>query len=275
MKRTLLLILTCLAVMTIKAQDQKIYTSDDAAKDKSITPPVFKLYTDGQLHVKDSIVGYLPDEVQWMLKNYRRPTDIPSKVDVRISYVVEKDGKLSNIQIIKYKNEDASKITPPSSLKTEVQRLLGTMKKWTPAKKQGRAIRFKNVSYIYLREYALALKERKNYDKAIKELKEAEKTGIYEVVEEFPTFPGGASALYEWIQKNQKKPEGDKIGRCYVNFIVEKDGSLSEIKVMRSAGDEKLDEEAVRLMKTMPRWNPGKLRGKYVRCRFRLAIPFK
>jgi len=207
--------------------------------------------------------------------NYRKPTDVPSSVSVKISYVVEKNGKLSNIKINEYDLKNASTTTIPSSFKTEIQRLFGTMKKWTPAKKQGRAIRFKNVSYIYLREYALALKERKDYDKAIKELKEAEKTGVYEVVDEFPTFPGGASALYEWIQKNQKKPEGDKIGRCYVNFIVEKDGSLSEIKVVRSAGDEKLDEEAVRLMKTMPRWNPGKLRGKYVRCRFRLAIPFK
>ena len=99
MKRTLLLILTCLAVMTIKAQDQKIYTSDDAAKDKTITPPVFKLYTDGQLHVPDPVVGNLPYEVQWFVMNYRKPTDVPARVDVQISYVVEKDGKLSNIKI--------------------------------------------------------------------------------------------------------------------------------------------------------------------------------
>ncbi len=274
MKRTLLLIFTCLAVMNIKAQDQKIYTSDDAAKDKSITPPVFKLYTDGQLQVKDSIVGYLPDEVQWMVKNYRKPADVPARVVVEISYVVEKDGKLSNIKIDKYNPYYESTTIPPSSFKSEIQRLLGSMRKWTPAKKQGRAIRFKNESNLYLMEYALALKERKDYEKSLKELREAEKTGIYEFVDKPPTFPGGASALYEWIQKNQKKPE-DKIGRPIVNFIVEKDGSLSEIKIMRSAGDKILDEEAIRLMKTMPRWNPGKLDGEYVRCRFTLAIPFK
>ena len=88
--------------MTIKAQDQKIYTSDDAAKDKTITPPVFKLYTDGQLHVPDPVVGNLPYEVQWFVMNYRKPTDVPARVDVQISYVVEKDGKLSNIKIDKY-----------------------------------------------------------------------------------------------------------------------------------------------------------------------------
>ena len=103
MKRTLLLILTCLAVMTIKAQDQKIYTFVDAVKDESITLPVFKLYADGQLHVTDPVVGNLPEEVQWFVKNYRKPADVPSKVNVEISYVVEKDGKLSNIQIKKYR----------------------------------------------------------------------------------------------------------------------------------------------------------------------------
>jgi TonB family protein len=281
MKRTLLLILTCLAVMTIKAQDQKIYTSDDAAKDKSITPPVFKLYTDGQLHVTDPVVGNLPYEVQWFVMNYRKPADVPSKVHVYISYVVEKDGKLSNIKINKYKPESGSLTTPPSSFNSEIQRLLGTMKKWTPAKKQGRALRYKMESRLYLFDYAKALKEHEDYKKSLKDLEESRKEeeskkgDVYEFVDEYPSYPEGASALYEWIQKNQKKPEDNKIGRCILNFIVEKDGSFSEIKVVRSSGDEKLDEEAIRLMKTMPRWIPGKRNGKSVRCRFTLPISFK
>ena len=116
--------------MTIKAQDQKIYTFVDAVKDESITPPVFKLYADGQLHVTDPVVGNLPYEVQWFVKNYRKPADVPSKVHVEISYVVEKDGKLSNIQINEYKPGYESITTPPSSFKSEIRRLLGSMKKW-------------------------------------------------------------------------------------------------------------------------------------------------
>ena len=84
MKRTLLLILTCLAVMTIKAQDQKIYTFVDAVKDESITLPVFKLYADGQLHVTDPVVGNLPYEVQWFVKNYRKPADVNISQDTRV-----------------------------------------------------------------------------------------------------------------------------------------------------------------------------------------------
>ena len=281
MKRTLLLILTCLAVMTIKAQDQKIYTFVDAIKDESITLPVFKLYTDGQLHVTDPVVGNLPEEVQWFVKNYRKPADVPSKVNVEISYVVEKDGKLSNIQINEYKPGYESITTPPSSFKSEIRRLLGSMKKWMPAKKQGRAIRYKRESSLYLFDYAKVLKEREDENKALKESEDSEilweesnKNKVYDFVEEMPSFPGGLEAMFEWIQRNQKKPEGDPIGRCILKFVVEKDGSLSGIRVVRSSGNEKLDEESIRLVKTMPRWNPGKQNGENVRCRFTLDIPF-
>ena len=281
MKRTLLLILTCLAVMTIKAQDQKIYTFVDAVKDESITLPVFKLYADGQLHVTDPIVGNLPEEVQWIVKNYRKPADVPSKVDVEISYVVEKDGKLSNIQINEYKPGYESITTPPSSFKSEIRRLLGSMKKWMPAKKQGRAIRYKRESSLYLFDYAKVLKEREDENKALKESEDSEiiweesnKYKVYDFVEEMPSFPGGLEAMFEWIQRNQKKPEGDPVGRCILKCVVEKDGSLSGIRVVRSSGNEKLDEESIRLVKTMPRWNPGKQNGENVRCRFTLDIPF-
>ena len=281
MKRTLLLILTCLAVMTIKAQDQKIYTFVDAVKDESITLPVFKLYADGQLHVTDPVVGNLPEEVQWFVKNYRKPADVPSKVHVEISYVVEKDGKLSNIQINEYKPGYESITTPPSSFKSEIRRLLGSMKKWMPAKKQGRAIRYKMESSLYLFDYAKVLKEREDENKALKESEDSEiiweesnKNKVYDFVEEMPSFPGGLEAMIEWIQRNQKKPEGDPVGRCILKCVVEKDGSLSGIRVVRSSGNEKLDEESIRLVKTMPRWNPGKQNGENVRCRFTLDIPF-
>ena len=273
--------MTCLAVMTIKAQDQKIYTFVDAIKDESITLPVFKLYADGQLHVTDPVVGNLPEEVQWFVKNYRKPADVPSKVDVEISYVVEKDGKLSNIQINEYKPGYESITTPPSSFKSEIRRLLGSMKKWMPAKKQGRAIRYKRESSLYLFDYAKVLKEREDENKALKESEDSEilweesnKNKVYDFVEEMPSFPGGLEAMFEWIQRNQKKPEGDPVGRCILKFVVEKDGSLSGIRVVRSSGNEKLDEESIRLVKTMPRWNPGKQNGENVRCRFTLDIPF-
>jgi TonB family protein len=224
--------------------------------------------------VTDHVVGNLPEEVQWFVKNYRKPADVPSKVDVEISYVVEKDGKLSNIKIDKYNPYYESTTIPPSSFKSEIQRLLGSMRKWTPAKKQGRAIRYKMESSLYLFDYAKALKEREDYNKSLNELRESKPNEVHEIVDEYPSFPGGRDAMIEWIQKNQKIPEGSQSGRCILIFVVERDGSFSEIEVGRSSGDEKLDEEAIRLLKTMPRWTPGKLNGEKVRCRSILRIYF-
>lgn len=101
---------------------------------------------------------------------------------------------------------------------------------------------------------------------------------VMQIPEEMPKFPGGDKALIEFLQKNVKYPvEAQKKGvegRVVVNFVVEKDGSLTEIKTVRSV-DPLLDEEAVRVVSAMPKWEPGKQKGKPVRVRFNVPISFK
>ena len=101
---------------------------------------------------------------------------------------------------------------------------------------------------------------------------------IYDVVEEMPTFPGGQQKLLEYISENLKYPkELAEIcveGRIICSFIVERDGSLSNIKVERKV-DPFLDREALRLVKSMPRWKPGKQQGVPVRVRYLLPIKFR
>ena len=101
---------------------------------------------------------------------------------------------------------------------------------------------------------------------------------IYDVVEEMPTFPGGEQKLLEYISENLKYPkELAEIcvqGRVICSFIVERDGSLSNIKVERKV-DPFLDREALRLVKSMPRWKPGKQQGVPVRVRSLLPIKFR
>ena len=98
------------------------------------------------------------------------------------------------------------------------------------------------------------------------------------IPEEMPSFPGGVMALMEFLQKNVKYPvEAQKKGvqgRVLVSFVVEKDGSLSEIKTVKSV-DPLLDEEAVRVVKSMPKWEPGKQKGKAVRVKYNVPISFK
>lgn len=107
------------------------------------------------------------------------------------------------------------------------------------------------------------------------EIVEAE---IFKVVEEMPEFPGGAAKMMEYIQKNIKYPmmarESDIQGRVFVNFVVEPNGTITNVTVMRGIGGG-CDEEALRVVQSMPNWKPGKQRGSAVRCSFTVPIIFK
>lgn len=110
------------------------------------------------------------------------------------------------------------------------------------------------------------------------EEEEIEEAEIFLSVEEQPEFPGGAPKMLEYIQKNIKYPmmarESDIQGRVFVNFVVEPDGSISKVKVLRGIGGG-CDEEAVRVVESMPKWKPGKQRGTAVRVSFTVPIVFK
>jgi protein TonB len=101
---------------------------------------------------------------------------------------------------------------------------------------------------------------------------------IFTFVEEYPEFPGGEKALYEYIKNNIRYPEVARTsgitGTVYVQFVVEKDGSISDVKVLRGIGGG-CYEEAVRVVKSMPKWKPGKQRGQPVRVYYTLPIDFK
>lgn len=100
---------------------------------------------------------------------------------------------------------------------------------------------------------------------------------VYSLVEEAAQFPGGQEEMMKFIQDNRQYPDEAKSqnlhGRVIVSFIVEKDGSLSNVKVMRSLGSG-CDEEAVRVINSMPMWKPGKNSGKEVRTKMLVPITF-
>ena len=103
---------------------------------------------------------------------------------------------------------------------------------------------------------------------------------IYTVVEHEPEFPGGEDALIQWLGSNVKYPEAAKEkgleGTIFVTFVVEKDGSVSAVKVLNSKPETAiLEQEAVRVVHTMPKWKAGKSHGKKVRVQFNLPIVFR
>ncbi len=101
---------------------------------------------------------------------------------------------------------------------------------------------------------------------------------VFQVVEEMPEFPGGMEALLSYLGKNIKYPsmaqENNIQGRVIVEFVVNKDGSIVDPVVKRSI-DPSLDNEAMRVVKSMPKWKPGKQRGKPVRVRYTVPVLFR
>ena len=104
------------------------------------------------------------------------------------------------------------------------------------------------------------------------------KEEVFMVAEQMPEFPGGMKELLKFLQNNLKYPENamknNVQGRVIVQFVVEKDGTLTEFKVARSV-DPDLDAEALRVLQTMPKWKPGMQRGKIVRVKFTVPVSFK
>jgi periplasmic protein TonB len=105
----------------------------------------------------------------------------------------------------------------------------------------------------------------------------AEEVQIFMVVESMPAFPGGETALYKYLAENIKYPQMAKEsgiqGRVFVTFVVERDGSVTDVRVLRGIGGG-CDEEAIRVVQNMPRWTPGKQRGKSVRVQYNLPVKF-
>ena len=110
-------------------------------------------------------------------------------------------------------------------------------------------------------------------------VEEEEEEVVFVVVESMPEFPGGQQALFKYLSENVKYPviaqENGIQGRVICQFVVNKDGSIVDVEVVRSGGDPSLDKEAIRVIKSMPKWKPGKQRGKPVRVKYTVPVNFK
>lgn len=105
-----------------------------------------------------------------------------------------------------------------------------------------------------------------------------EENKVFDVVEQMPSYPGGNGALMQYLSKNIKYPvvaeENGIQGRVICTFVVEKDGSVTDVRVAKSV-DPSLDKEAVRVVSSMPKWIPGKQNGSAVRVKYTLPVTFR
>jgi protein TonB len=113
---------------------------------------------------------------------------------------------------------------------------------------------------------------------AIDEAPKEEETKVFDVVEQMPSFPGGDAELMKFLSTHIKYPvvaeENGIQGRVIATFVVERDGSITDVKVIKSV-DPSLDKEAIRVLKSMPKWIPGKQNGSTVRVKYTVPVTFR
>jgi len=177
------------------------------------------------------------------------------------------DGKVSTSEQLKAL--DKKEVDNITVMKNE-----GALKVYA---KQFNADTSNGILFINTKEY-VKNGEKKVVEVVVKAKKPEEAEKPFDVVEQMPEFPGGMPELMKFLQENVKYPEeamkNGIQGRVLIQFIVEKDGSISEAKVIKKV-NELLDAEALRVIGEMPKWTPGKQKGEAVRAKFTLPVTFR
>lgn len=194
-------------------------------------------------------------------QNIKYPVaDAQNKVEgfVLVSFIVEKNGMLTTVKALR---------GPSPAINDEAVRVVKLSPMWKPGLENGKPVR---VSYIS--QIAFHLKKTNQASASL-----TKKDAIYAMVAEPPHFTGGPDKFREFLNKNLKFPDemlNKKIeGTVVVQFIVEKDGALSEIKAIRGPGAGS-SEEAVRIMQLSPKWEPGYQNGEAVRVMMTTKVTF-
>ena len=227
--------------------------------------------------------------MKFLAKNIKYPAEAQQKGEqgrVMVQFVVGKDGKLSDIEIMR-------SISP--TLDAEAIRVIKAMPTWKPGTQRGQAVAVKYTIPISFRlqgskgddkpvasdiQVVSATKANNENSKPIPTdpVKDSNGEEVFMVVEKMPEFPGGTAELMKFLQQNIKYPEQarkDSIqGRVIVQFTIKKTGEVSNTTVIRSVSPE-LDAEAIRVINAMPLWTPGEQKGEPVNVKFTLPIQFR
>ncbi len=204
------------------------------------------VYNTAGIEVKPEFPGGMDAFFQYIGKTYNTPTSkdfLGGKVYV--TFVIEKDGKVSDIKVLRDVGFDSGK---------EAIRVLELCPKWTPGRQNGQNVRCTFSLPILLHGYVFNIKE----------------------VDVAPNYLGGFDRLSKLILENFNTPTSKEFkgGKVLISFTVEIDGSLSDIQIYKDLGFG-TGEEAVRVLKAFKNWIPAQKNGKNVRCNFGIPITLK
>ena len=250
--------LSALLVLAFLALGTQMVTIEqaEASTTTEVAPPPTVDKASRQVDVLPEFPGGQKAMMQWIAQNIQYPKEAAKaniEGSVIVSFFVEKDGSITNVEVIKSVHE---------SLDKEALRVVNAMPKWKPGMEKGQPVRTRFFVPISFKSQQSA------------EAKEE----VSEFLEDMPEFPGGMAEMMLWLSQNVQYPkeavDGHIEGRVMVTFIVEKDGSISNAEVERSI-HELLDKEALRVVSAMPKWKPGMKNGQPVRARFHIPVRFE
>jgi TonB family protein len=241
--KSILLVLVCFISLTTIAQNQ-------TDNDTTIYSVVDEM---PQFPGGDSaMVAYLTHNLHY--PQTEKEKGIQGKVFV--GFVVEKDGIISNVEVKKGIGEECD---------AEAVRVIKEMPTWNPGKQNSECVRVSLVLPINFK--IIEQPQAPTID-----------TLNWVIIEKMPTFPGGEEALMDFIGTNIRYPKYAQdhgiSGRVFIKFVVMPDGSVSNVEVLKGIGGG-CDEEAVRVVKMMPKWIPGEKDGKKVMVMYTLPISFR
>ena len=233
---------------------------DTSRKPKVIKPGVSEVFT--FVEKPPTFKGGEDSLARYLSHNIRYPRDAQEKGikgTVFVQFIVEKDGTIKDPKTIGAKRG--------GGLEEEAVRVVSSMPKWIPGKQSG-----KNVAVQFNLPIRYTLQEE---DIVFKPSTDKE---VFTFVEQPPTFPGGEEALAKYLSKSIRYPraaqEKNTSGTVFVQYVVRDDGSIADVKTVGAIKGNGLEEEAIRVTKNMPKWNPGKQNGRLVNTQFNLPIRF-
>ena len=263
---------------TERRGDTSTYTIEPFTLSGNLFEQLFDLatsYEDTVYQIVEQMPQYTGGEeamMKYVAENIKYPQAAKDKNisgRVFVSFVIEKDGSVSNVKVVRGIGGGCDE---------EAARVIKEMPKWKPGMQKGKPVRVNYMMPIFFKLDDGQLAKSVKKEKANNPDMTPDKNGVYQIVEEMPKFPGGEDALMDYVSKNVVYPkeaqEKGISGRVFVGFIVEKDGSVSDVKVLRGIGGG-CDEEAVRVISGLPKWKPGKQEGKPVRVSYQMPINFK
>jgi TonB family protein len=260
MKKTLLITLQVITSFFAKAQTNNADTAKIIVADNRVFTAVEKA---------PDFPGGINMFYMYLQRNMIYPPDaVKNRIEGRvfITFIVEKEGILSDIKVIKG-------VSP--EIDNEAIRVISRSPRWLPGIVNGMAVRVQYTMAIAFKLPAAQVSKEQALMDSLDRLPSDKK--IFTAVEIEPSFPGGIAAFYKFTQNTIHYPP-DAVrnqiqGKVYLSFVVERDGSLSDIKISRGVSQD-IDAEALRIIQISPKWNPGIQNGKLVRAMYTVPIIF-